>query len=114
MDSMGFTFWRYITHNAIYWMWLKLGVIGFACFLYLIGSALLLGCLVFRYVQDGLMKVVALLATGHLAMQVIFSYGDMGLTGSRTLVYLALWMGILAALYRIAPPPARPAATGID
>ena len=39
LDATGFTYWRYIAHNAIYWVWMKMGLIGFILFWYLIGSA---------------------------------------------------------------------------
>ena len=39
LDATGFTYWRYIAHNAIYWVWMKMGLIGFILFWYLMGSA---------------------------------------------------------------------------
>ena len=103
-----FTYWRYITHNAIYWVWIKLGAIGFVAFWYLIGAGLVLGCLVFRRLPSGELKAVTLMVVRLIAMQTIFSYGDMGLTSGRNMAYIGAWMGVLASLDRLAPAVAPP------
>jgi hypothetical protein len=98
IDATGFTYWRYIAHNAIYWVWMKMGLIGFIVFWNLIGSAAILGLLMFRRLRDGYLKAIALMATGVVLMQVIFSYGDLGLTYSRSMIFLGCMLGVLVGL----------------
>jgi hypothetical protein len=104
LDASGFTYWRYITHNAIYWVWIKLGVVGFVLFWYLIGSALLLGCVVFRRLRDGELRAFTIMAVGLIAMQMIFSYADLGLTSSKNMAYFGVLLGALASLDRLSRP----------
>jgi hypothetical protein len=98
LDATGFTYWRYIAHDAIYWVWMKMGVIGFVLFWYLIGSAVVLGLITFRQLRDGYLRAIALVVAGVVLMQVIFSYGDLGLTYSRSMIFLGCMLGVLARL----------------
>ena len=98
IDATGFTYWRYIAHNAIYWVWMKMGLVGFILFWNLIGSAVILGIVTFRQLHNRYLKSLALTATGVVLMQVIFSYGDLGLTYSRSMVFLGCMLGFLAIL----------------
>jgi hypothetical protein len=98
LDATGFTYWRYIAHNAIYWVWMKMGVFGFIMFWNLIGSAIVLGLVSFRRLRDGYLRALTLLVAGVVVMQVIFSYGDLGLTYSRSMIFLGCMLGMLAAL----------------
>jgi hypothetical protein len=111
LDATGFTYWRYMAHNAIYWVWMKMGLIGFILFWNLIGSATVLGLVTFRRLGDGYLKALALAAAGVVIMQVIFSYGDLGLTYSRSMIFLGCMLGLLARLPAFADPAA-PAAGG--
>jgi hypothetical protein len=98
LDATGFTYWRYIAHNAIYWVWMKMGVIGFILFWNLVGSAVVLGLVTFRQQRDGYLKAIALVVAGVALMQVIFSYGDLGLTYSRSMIFLGCMLGLLVRL----------------
>jgi O-antigen ligase len=48
-----FVYWTYITHNAIFWVWMKMGAIGFVAFWFLRGSAIVQGLVTFRHVSTG-------------------------------------------------------------
>lgn len=98
LDATGFVYWRYIAHNAIFWVWMKMGVVGFIAFWYLIGSAIVFGLVTLRQLTDGYLKAVALTAVGLVVMQVFFSYGDLGLTYSRTMIFLGAMLGVLVRL----------------
>jgi hypothetical protein len=104
LDETGFTYWRFIAHNAIYWVWMKMGLIGFAFFWYLIGSAAILGLVTFRQMEDGYLKALALVVAGVVIMQVIFSYGDLGLTYSRSMIFLGCMLGVLVRLPELEDP----------
>lgn len=98
LDATGFTYWRYITHNAVYWVWMKMGLIGFILFWNLAGSAIILGIVTFRRLRDGYLQSLALVVAGVVLMQVLFSYGDLGLTYSRSMIFLGCMLGVLARL----------------
>ncbi|MEO8285474.1 MAG: O-antigen ligase family protein [Chloroflexota bacterium] len=104
LDATGFTYWRYIAHNAIYWVWMKMGIIGFILFWNLMGSAAVLGLVTFRQQRDGYIKALALVVAGVVLMQVIFSYGDLGLTYSRSMIFLGCMLGMLARLPALSEP----------
>jgi hypothetical protein len=102
LDATGFTYWRYIAHNAIYWVWMKMGVVGFVLFWNVIGSAAVLGLVTFRKLRDRYLQAIALVATGVVLMQVLFSYGDLGLTYSRSMIFMGCVLGVLAVLPALA------------
>ncbi len=102
LDATGFTYWRFIAHNAIYWVWMKMGLIGFILFWNLMGSATILAIVTFRQLRDGYLRALALVVGGVVLMQVVFSYGDLGLTYSRSMIFLGCMLGVLAKLPKIA------------
>jgi hypothetical protein len=101
---------------------MKMGVVGFILFWNLLGSAAVLGLIIFRQQKDGYIKAVALAAAGVVLMQVIFSYGDLGLTYSRSMIFLGCMLGLLARLPHLGiaetveekdPAPARARSVGV-
>jgi hypothetical protein len=111
LDATGFTYWRYIAHNAIYWVWMKMGLVGFVLFWNLMGSAVVVGLVTFRRLRDRYLQALALVVSGVVLMQVIFSYGDLGLTYSRSMIFLGCMLGMLAVLARL---PALEDASGAE
>lgn len=105
LDSTGFVYWIYITHNAVFWVWMKMGMAGFLAFWYLMGSGIAFGLITFRTLRDGYLRAVALTVVGLVVMQVLFSYGDLGLTYARSMILLGCMLGVLARLPEIARQP---------
>jgi hypothetical protein len=97
-----YDYWQYATHNAIYWMWMKLGAVGFVLFWHLVASAMVLGVLAFRRLTDGDLRAAALMAVGLVAMQMIFSYADLGLNSSTSMAFFGAMLGLIASLDRLA------------
>jgi hypothetical protein len=93
----GFVYWRYMTHNAVYWLWLKAGVLGFLVLWVLVAQGILVGGALFRRLRPEL-KVLALLPVTLIAMQLIYSSVDLGLTYSRPMMVLGVALGLLAPL----------------
>jgi hypothetical protein len=111
LDETGFVYWRYITHNAIFWVWMTMGLGGFVAFWNVLGSGIALGLVTFRRLNDGYLKSLALLAVGMIVMQIYFSYGDLGLTYARNMIYLGCLLGMivrLPALEGLPEPAGRP------
>jgi hypothetical protein len=102
LDSTGFIYWIYMNHNAIFWVWMKMGFPGFVAFWFLFGAAISHGLITFRRTNDGFIRSIALAGVSLMMMQIFFSYGDLGLTYSRSMIYVGLMMGVLARLPEIA------------
>jgi hypothetical protein len=105
LDATGFVYWRYIAHNAIYWVWMKMGLVGFVLFWNVIGSGIVAGIVAIRRLRSGFLRALALMATATVIMQAIFSYGDLGLTYSRSMIFLGCMLGLLARLPAFDGPP---------
>lgn len=111
LDATGFVYWRYITHNAIFWVWMTMGAGGFIAFWSFLGSGIVLGLIAFRRLTDGYLQALAVFAVAMIIMQVFFSYGDLGLTYARNMIYLGCLLGLIArlpALEGLPEPPGRP------
>ncbi|HET7034278.1 MAG TPA: hypothetical protein VFI42_01215 [Thermomicrobiaceae bacterium] len=102
---LGFVYWTYITHCAIFWVWMKMGIFGYLAFWYLFGSGIVLGLITVRTVSDGYCRALAMTIVTLLIMQIMFSYGDLGLTYSRSMIYVGLMLGVLVRLPELAVKP---------
>ena len=72
----GFEFRNYIPHNAILWIWLQTGFLGFVSMLYMIARALMVGASKIRQLRDGPDVVVVVTAATFIAMLSVFTYVD--------------------------------------
>ena len=88
----------FIAHNQILWIWAMSGIIGFVAFWFFATFAVAHGTRLARTLQTPYLKAVAALATLHVCMQMLVSYGDQQLTEYRTTVYLGLLLGTLVRL----------------
>jgi len=95
-----FIYWRYMTHDAVLWVWLKAGVLGFAAFWALVAQAALVGARLFKRLPTADLKLVALAPMMLLVIQVLFSTVDLGLTYSRNMIVLGVVLGLTAYLSR--------------
>jgi len=95
-----FIYWRYMTHDAVLWVWLKAGVLGFAAFWALVAQAALVGARLFKRLPTADLKLVALAPMMLLVIQVLFSTVDLGLTYSRNMIVLGVVLGLTAYISR--------------
>ena len=91
-------YYLYIPHNTIYWVWMRLGPIGFAAFWYLIGAIIVRGCIIARRLQDRYLQLVAIFVVSVTVMEIIVAYADYQLYFYRNVIYLGLLAGILMKL----------------
>ena len=98
-----FTFWRYITHNAVLWLWLKAGPLGGFVLWFLVGRVLILGSALFVRLRDPSLRWVAAFPITLIACQIVFSSVDLGLTYSRTMIVLGVALGLPALLFDANP-----------
>jgi hypothetical protein len=99
LTALGFLYWTYMTHNAIYWVWMKMGIVGFIAFWCLLGTAIVRALIFSRQVNDAYLRAVAIAIAALIVMQLAFSYVDLGLTYSRNMILLGLMLGLLAGMH---------------
>src|SRR5262249_9342750 len=91
-------YYLYIPHNTLYWVWMRLGLIGFAVFWYLIGALTVRGILLLRQLRDPYLQATAIFCVALVVMEVIVAYADYQLFKYRTVVFLGLLAGVLLKL----------------
>lgn len=87
-----------IPHNTIYWVWMRLGAIGFAMFWYIIGSVIVRGCLIVRQLQNRYLRTAAIYIVSVIFMEIVVAYADYQLYAFRNVIYLGLLIGLLLRL----------------
>lgn len=90
--------WKYITHQAVLWLWLKAGALGAFALWFLVARVALVGSALWVRLRDPELRWVAVLPVALISIQIIFSSIDMGLTHSRTMIVLGTVLGVAAAI----------------
>ncbi|MCB8946004.1 MAG: O-antigen ligase domain-containing protein, partial [Ardenticatenaceae bacterium] len=103
-DISFFTFWEYITHNSIVWIWMKVGFGGFFALIALIGWSLISGLEVFQRLLDPDLKAVMMTAVLYVVMHFTYAYVDMS-WDIESMIYLGCMLGIINGMERIASRP---------
>ncbi|TMG42096.1 MAG: hypothetical protein E6H91_17380 [Chloroflexi bacterium] len=93
-----FVYWRYITHNALLWIWLKAGPYGAFAFWFLIARVIMTGLQLYRRLDDPLLRATASFPVLLAVAQVVFSSLDLGLTYNRTMIVFGVALGLMAPL----------------
>jgi O-Antigen ligase len=101
LPKIPFTLAEYIPHNEIFWMMVKVGVIGFFLFWYFLYSHVLRSASLFARMQDPYLKAVCAVMAIAVLGQVVVSYYDLQLTFYRNMVYLGALMGLYPTLERL-------------
>jgi hypothetical protein len=97
-ELSNFVYWRYMTHDAVLWVWLKTGIAGFVAFWALVVQSAIVGASLFRRLPSTELKMLALLPVLLVTVQVVFSSVDLGLTYTRTMIALGVMLGLTAYL----------------
>jgi hypothetical protein len=97
-DEIPFPYWRFITHDALIWLWLKAGALGAFALWFLVARVALVGAALFRRVQEPSLRWVVALPVALIVTQVVFSAVDLGLTYSRTMIVLGASLGLAAVV----------------
>jgi O-antigen ligase len=88
----------YIPHNTIYWVWMRLGTIGFFALWYLFGVIIIRGCIIARRLRDPYLQLTAIYIVAVTFMEIVVAYADYQLFDFRNVIYLGLLVGILMKL----------------
>lgn len=91
-------FYLYIPHNTIYWVWMRLGPLGYAAFWYLIGAAIVRGCLIVRTLKDRYLQLVGIYIVAMIFMEISVAYADYQLYFYRNVIFLGMLLGMLMKL----------------
>lgn len=111
-SNIPFPYWRFITHDALLWLWLKAGPIGAFALWFLVARALLVLAALYRRLSERWLRWVVALPLALVITQIVFSSVDLGLTYSRTMIVLGAALGLGAFIAeqhpRSSTPIARP------
>ena len=88
----------FVPHNTIYWVWMRLGPVGYIALWYLFGAFIVRGCLIVRQLKDQYLQLMAIYIVAVTFMEVIVAYADYQLFFYRNVIYLGLLVGLLMKL----------------
>ena len=91
-------YYLYIPHNTIYWIWMRLGPIGYFALWFLFGSMIIRGCLIARQLKDRYLQLVAIYTVAIVVMEIIVAFADYQLFFYRNVIYIGLLVGVLMRL----------------
>jgi hypothetical protein len=95
-SEVPFEYWRYITHNAPLWLWLKAGPLGAFALWFLVARALLVGAALYRRLSEPSLRLIVALPIALVVSQIVFSSVELGLTYSRNMIVLGVALGLLS------------------
>ncbi len=87
-----------IPHNTIYWVWMRLGPIGYLALWYLFGSIIVRGCIYARQLKDRYLRLMAIFVVAMIIMAIIVAFADYQLFFYRNVIYVGLLAGMLLKL----------------
>jgi hypothetical protein len=94
-DISFFEFWKYIPHNNVLWLWVKMGFLGFAAMMYAFGRSIQLGARSLTLIRSSDHVAFAVLGVSYVAMFLVFSYVDIAYN-ARCTVFLGVCMALCA------------------
>jgi hypothetical protein len=88
----------FVPHNTIYWIWMRLGPIGYIALWYLLGSMIVRGGIIARQLRQPYLRLIAVYVVAVVCMEIIVAYADYQLFFYRNVIYLGLLAGLLMRL----------------
>jgi len=93
--------YNYIPHNTIYWVWMRLGPIGYLALWYLFGAIIVRGTILLRQLKDKYLQSFAIYIVAMIIMEIIVAFADYQLSFYRNVIYVGMLAGILMKLPKI-------------
>ncbi len=90
--------YNYIPHNTVYWVWMRLGPIGFLAFWYLVGAIIVRGAMIARQLKDTYLQLIAMYSVAMVVMEIIVAFADYQLSFYRNVIYVGILAGVLMRL----------------
>jgi O-antigen ligase len=94
-DISFFEFWQYLPHNAVLWIWLKVGFFGLVVLMYLFARSIQLGTRAALRVSPPDATATVTVGVLYLAMFLIYAFVDIAFD-VRTTVFLAFCFALCA------------------
>jgi hypothetical protein len=91
-------YYNSIPHNNIYWIWMRLGPLGYLAFWYLFGAIIVRGCIYARQLKDTYLQLIAIFIVSMVIMEIIVAFADYQLYFYRNVIYIGMLAGILMKL----------------
>jgi O-antigen ligase len=100
--SSSYEFWDIMTHNSVFWVWMRVGTVGFIAFWGMICAAIIYSCRTIRDSGiDACAKSTATFVSLVVCMLMIFGLLDLQLSDFRDMLFTGFWIGVLAAIVRM-------------
>ncbi len=97
----------YLPHNQVLWVWERVGTLGFLAFWMMISAIFIFAGQTIRSPEaDGFVKALGLFALLATLLLVIFGMLDLQLSNFRDILFVGIWVGVLAALPTLDTDPA--------
>jgi hypothetical protein len=90
-----------VPHNTIYWVWMRLGGLGYAALWFLFGSVIVRGMHITRNLTDKYLQMTGIFIVSIVVMEVVVAYADYQLFFFRNVIYLGVLIGIILKLPEI-------------
>ena len=108
-----YIFWNILPHNQMLWVWMRTGTTGFYAFWIMITIfTVYAGRLIRDEANDNEIKMLALFALLCVGSLLIFGLLDLQLSNFRDLIFVGVWLGVLARLKHLALLPPSDAGNG--
>jgi hypothetical protein len=88
----------FIPHNTIYWVWMRLGPVGYGALWYLFAAIIIRGSMIARRLDDRYLQLVAIYVVALTVMQILVAFADYQLYFYRNVIYIGLLAGLLVRL----------------
>lgn len=93
-----FSLWAYIPHNTVLWVWMRLGILGFAAFWFMIGRMLMDTSISARRARDPYLKGIAILTITMTMAWITQGLVDMGITDFRLNMLIGAFVALSARI----------------
>jgi hypothetical protein len=100
-DLSFWVFWHYIPHNQVFWVWMRVGPIGFAMFLSVLGIAIVHGVQMLKIASRTRASPYLVAVVGALLMIPSFAFVDIAFTNIRICMLLGLALGTVGVWHRL-------------
>ena len=91
-------YYLFIPHNTIYWIWMRLGPLGYLALWFLFGAIIVRGCLIVRNLNNSYLQLVGIYIVAVTVMEIAVAFADYQLFFYRNVIYMGLLAGILMKL----------------
>lgn len=99
--SQQYPFWQFIPHNSVFWIAMRMGLLGMITFWGLVGMAVLTGTRALRTCRSPMVRGSVAFALAAIVAELIVGFGDLQLENYRNLVFFGCMLGVINAAERV-------------